>query len=560
MIPTTIHQFWLEEGEKPEAMGRVKTLAETSGLSYKCWSWKELIDKFGAYSFLTEENGFPEKRVLQFIENFYSWLVLSDAPGIYVMKHAELPYDLEKLHEKASVFIGGKLYGEDPSVIATTNIDDVAMLRGAILALYERNKDLLSFASSALLLSLHGLTCLQRIIMPCLRYNNIPYAYLETPQDIIRTSITPVHQMKPVTPTTTISSLIAPEEDVDHDEEDVKEEAAAVQVSKVFVQDDDTKPAFWLPDGTKRIFIFTNDLMDIDFYQFNPGDCIVHVDEARYADELKSSTAASHILFIDAYPRSRMRTPSSFNMFRHVVFYDKRTGKEWKQKFVEEVNAAPSMVCCIAQEYKLKYPDLPVKVCGIDLTALSRAGLRKNCEAERKWLKEAGVEVTQRHYTCMFLLLDVGGDRQLQQESWLKDIPGSCMYRYVVDKEEADTDEIAAPRSQEDPLGLVQAIRESMEWNWTYLYVGTTSTKVNVGALMSELINKPEEGGSALHTERGYEYNIQPGFFLSRNQAAARLKRANMLLKAVIDLPLHDRFVPLPHMEVADTAIGSVLG
>lgn len=554
MIPNTVHQFWLEEGEKPASMERVKVAAENSGFAYKCWSWQELVEAFGDYSFLTEPNGFPEKRVLQFIENFYSWLLLAEEPGVYVMKEAELLYDLKTLHDRASVFIGGKLYGEDPSVIATTNVMDVAMVRGAMIAMHERNKDLLSFASASLLISLHGLTCLQRIIMPCLRYNNIPYAYLETPDSIVRTNITPAHttkQVKPVTTVTTVSKLIA---------EETKQVGAVSQqpvIQKVVVDDVDTKPAFWIPEGTKRIFIFTNDLMDTDFYQFNPGDCIIHLDEARHLETLRYSTAASHVLFVDAYPRSRMRTPSSFNLFRHVVFYDKRTDKEWKQKFVEQVNAAPSLVCCVAQEYKLKYPDIPVKVCGMDLTALSRAGIRENCEQERKWLQEAGIEVTQRHYTCMFLLLDLDGDRK---QEWVAKIPGSCMYRYVVHKDETEVavDEIAVQNVPGDELGLLQAAKAAMAWNWTYLYIGTTHTQVNVNALLKLLINRPTESGSVIHTTRQYEYNIQPGFFFLRDQADRRLLSSVALVKVSKDVAFSDKFLPLSHMEAKEDTIGSV--
>lgn len=551
MIPTTVHQFWLEEGEKPASMARVKAAAENSGFTYKCWSWQELVEAFGAYSFLTEPNGFPEKRVLQFIENFYSWLLLAESPGVYVMKDAELLWDLKTLHDRASVFIGGKLYGEDPSVIATTEMSDVAMVRGAMLAMYERNKDLLSFASSSLLISLHGLTCLQRIILPCLRYNNIPYAYLETPDSIIRTNVTPVHRETQVKPIAAVSQLV-PDEG-----KQVEAISQPTVVQKVVIDDVDTKPAFWIPDCTKRILIFTNDLMDTDFYQFSPGDCVVHLDEARYLEKLRYSTAASHILFVDAYPRSRMRTPASFNLFRHIVFYDKRTDKEWKQKFVEQVNAAPSLVCCVAQEYKLKYPDIPVKVCGMDLSALSRAGLRGNCEQERKWLQEAGIEVTQRHYTCMFLLLDLDGKRQ---QKWVSKLPASCMYRYVVHKDEMEAaeDEIAVQKAPDDELGLLQAVKSAMDWNWTYLYIGTTHTYVNVNNLLKLLINRPEESGAAVNTSTQYAYNIQPGFFFLRSQAKARLESYTALLQVSPEAGYSSRFFPLAHMEAQEDTIGSI--
>ena len=556
MIPDTVHQLWLEDGEKPEAMSHVQTAAENHGLIYKCWSWQELTEKFGSFSFTTDEAGFPEKRVLQFIENFYSWLILAEQPGIYVLKTAELLYDPKTLHDKASVFIGGKLYGEDHSVIATTNMDDVAIVRGAMMALYERNKDLLSFASSSMLLSLSGQTCLLRIIMPCLRYNNIPYAYMDTPDDVLRTNINPVHTITPVTPVLQVTNVNPDAEVIVGSSISTNNKATAV-----IDHGTDVVPSFWLPQNAKRIFIFTNDLTDIDFYSFNPGDCIVHLNEARYADKLLRSIAAAHILFVDAYPRSRMQTPSSFKAFRHVVFYDKRIEKEWKQEFIEEVGAAPSLACCVAQEYKLKYPHLLVRIHGMSLTNYSRVRARENCAAEIAWLRKAGVEVAERSYTCMFLLLDLGKHREEQEAGWISKLTGSCLYKYIVKEEDSsgDVNEIPVESKPGDELGLLQAVKASLEWNWTYLYIGTDSSDVNVDQLLRIFADNHQEGGAVVLSTLSYSYAIQPGFFLRRSQVEKRLDSVADICKADYNGKFNDRFLPYPDMPMTGNTVATVI-
>lgn len=512
-----VYQIWLEDKETPDQMKLTEQAAKAAGLNYTVWTWPMLAEKFGEFSFAESPSVHPELRLLAFIEQFYTWHLLADKACIVVHHLQKTDFAFCEHIKDADIYLGGAFTVTPTSIVASANTDSAALIRNSILAQYERNKDLLSFAKASTLAPLTGIPTYQRIILPCLRYNHIPYVELHKPNDVLGNTFTSHDTLKPKT--SSVPKKVIETAATQPKEEKVAEAQAKPQEEKHFYAEG-TLPPFWIPEKTRRIIIITNDFDQVETFSFKLGDCIIHINEARHASFLEQNTLASHILFIDAYPRTLRRMPGNMKPFRNIVLYHTNAQATWKEEAYAEYNVAPSIATCLAYEFKKQYNDLKVIVLGVGLTRES-TGVAGGCRiAEKKFLSSIGVQTAGAKYRCMFLFLQQ--DEDLIQDK-LQNIPYDCIYKYVGPKtiEDAGAYVLESEGCPNDVYGIKNAVQQALGWNWDWLYVGTTLHVDDIPNMLDSI--KLWEHDTFGHTTEvrshrkfSYTYSLYNGFFVKR--------------------------------------------
>ena len=509
-----IQQIWLEDKETPVQMKATEKAAEELGVKYMMWTWPMLASKFGVFSFSSGVTDFPEQRLLAFIEQFYTWHLLAEEPCVVISPLQATDLSFLSDIAGADIYLGGSYSNTPTSIVASTNTASAALVRNSILAQYERNKDLLAFARASTLAPLTGITTYQRIIIPCLRYNNIPYGELHTPGVVYQTTPEATVSIPKAEPVDAKTEIVS----VEIKDEPIKEQETAT-ITPTYP--DGTLPPFWIPDNTKRIVIVTNDDDYAKEFSYKLGDCIIHINEARYAPFLYQHTLASHLLFVDAYPRTLRRLPEDMKFFKNIILYDRHIHADWRTEFYDKYAAHPSIATCLAYEFKQQYKDKEVIVVGIGLTETSTLLKDINRVSEKEFLEANGISASCVGYKCMFLFLQQKEDNV---QDIIKDIPDNCLYKYIVPSSANDTGTyvLETERTVDDIFGLKDAIRQALSWDWEWLYVSTTLRKLDIKKLLDILpVVTYSACGHMVEHARGrkvdYTYSLYNGFFIKRD-------------------------------------------
>lgn len=528
MSVKTIHQIWIKNEPLPESAEKVRQFAAVNNIHYMVWTWEMLREKFGPYNFEPAPGRVPESRLHRYVIQFYSMLILAEAECAVVSTTAVVPEAILNIIPETEVVLNGSKINPAMDVMCVLNKTAGALIRNSVLAQYERNKDLFAFASEALTTSLIGTNFLQRVLIPCLQYNHIKYAFLTDMAMVLQSKLPAIPARLQTT---------AKEEQAQDNSSNAPAAVIVSQEAGKMAATVEVLPPFWLPKNTARIVIIADDATDLDNYTWEVGDCIVHMNDAVFAETLALRTAASHILFVDVYPRSRMKTPRTFKTYRNIVFYDKRIQSEWKKHFVQVTGRMPSLLCCLVTEFRRLYPTLPIQVLGGTLSQRSIYAEEHDRTAEELWLESQNCVFLGNVYKCVFLLVHTRADSKgikAQEATWLGTLPKQCMYRFVTTKgvDDMGANVFRETRTIEDPLGIKAAVTKLLKWHWEYLFIGTDSMLVNAMALLQE-INKGETAGGHARVMYGNPYwMLQAGFFVAR-EAVLRIADGNYTLDSL---------------------------